>query len=93
MKFHKEIQNLFSHDKLLYIADEATLIYTDERDEVDYMLWLRDNKLRAEVRVDTREDTKIIRLDESKEEYYEKDEFLKILKNSKPSKLTYMEVE
>ena len=93
MKFHKEIQSLFTYEELLYIANEATLIYTDDNDEIDYLLWLRDSKSHAEIRVDQGDKTKILRLDDSEHEQYEKDEFLEILKNSKPSKLTYIEVE
>jgi hypothetical protein len=93
MNYCKELKKLFSHDELSYITKEATLVYTDENDEVDYLLWLRDNKLHAEIRVEQGDIPKIFRLDESDHQQYEKDEFLEILKNSKPSKLTYLEVD
>ena len=89
MKFYKELQSLFSHDELLYIADEATLIYTDE---VDYLLWLRD-KGKAEIRFDDNSYAEIRRLDGSEEEFYTKEAFLQMLQDSKPSKLTYIEVD
>ena len=91
MKFHEKLYTLFDEKELRYIAGEATLIYTNEHDEIDYLLWLRD-KGAAEIRLDDNPSVRIQKLKEE-EEYDTKEAFLQMLQNSKPTRLTYVEVD
>ena len=94
MKVHKEIAALFTADEMEYVVKEATLTFTDEHDEIDYLLWIKDGGRRAEIRLDYGSDLKIWRLDNYPEsESYSKEEFLQMLRSSKPGKLEYIEVE
>lgn len=93
MKFCKAFEALFSEDELKYIVKEASLYYENENNEVDYILWLRTDKHQAEIRVGYGSEIKIWRLDEHEDKYYEKDDFLEMLQNSKLSKLEYLEVD
>ncbi len=90
----KEIAALFTADELEYVVKEATLTFPDEHDEIEYLLWIRDEGKRAEIRIDYGSDLKIWRLDDYPEsESYSKEEFLRMLRSSKPGKLEYIEVE
>lgn len=94
MKVHKEIAALFAPKELEYIIKEATLAYTNDNDEIDYLFWLRDKGRRAEIRLDYAPGLTIWRLDEdSEEETYTREELLQMLRSSSPNKLEYIEVE
>ena len=94
MNVRKEIAALFTPDELEYVVEEATLTFTDENDEIDYLLWIREGGRRAEIRLDYGPDLKIWRLDDNPQsESCTKEEFLQMLRSSKPGKLEYIEVE
>jgi len=92
MKFHQALYTLFTPDELEYMLSEATLYYTDDDEIVDYMLWLRDRG-KAEIRFDDNPRPEIRRLEEGEEEFYTKEAFLQMLHDSKPTTLTYIEVD
>jgi len=93
MKFCQAFQTIFSDEELSFIAKEATLMYENDNYEVDYLLWMREDGSRAEMRVDNGSEIKIWRLDTHQDMYYEKDTFLKMLVDSKASSQDTIEVE
>lgn len=92
MRFVKELYKLFSHDELVFITKEASIVYENDANEIDYLLWIRDS-FYAEIRVEKEKQPKITRLDSEKQTEFKKDEFLEMLKGSNPSRLSYLEVK
>ena len=92
MRFAKELYRLFSLDELVFITKEATIVYENDSDEIDYLLWMRDS-FYAEIRVEKEKQPKITKLDDEKQTDFKKEEFLKMLKGSKSSRLSYLEVK
>ena len=86
MNVRKEIAALFTPDELAYVVKEATLTFTDDNDEIEYLLWIRKGGKRAEIRLDYGPDLKIWRLDDYPvSESYSKEAFLQMLRSSKPA--------
>jgi hypothetical protein len=91
MEFCEEFKEIFSYKELIEITKEATLVFTDDNDVIDYLLWLRDKGF-AELRLDYKP-VKIYNLTEGEPDFYTKEEFLEMLRNSNPNELQYIEVD